>query len=164
MTDDITEKILNEIREKTDYPFIPMTDFDQNLKRQLEPNELLFNPTVYCDDKMQGIGIGKDFYDINMIEELKFLGQNSPLYRHFLRDILEKQLDCYQLACQWIALFEDLIWKYSISRTGVFTYYSGSPDGETVIPKLKREKKSLLQFVPEDLLYLGINHLIYFEK
>ena len=60
-----------------------MTDFDQNLKRQLEPNELLFNPTVYCDDKMQGIGIGKDFYDINMIEELKFLGQNSPLYRHF---------------------------------------------------------------------------------
>lgn len=164
LTNDITDKTLDTIRQKTNYPFLPVMNFNKSLKKQLEPTDLLFYPTAYFDDKMQGIGNGNEFYNVDMIEKLKFLGQNSSLYRYFLRNAIEKQLEQYNLACQWISLFKNLICKYSVSRVGIFTCYLNSIENETIFPKLEKERRSLLDFSPADLLNLELNHLIFFEK
>lgn len=161
LSTDCSEHNLDHFREKYNYKFIIINNA-RLYKDQLNPDEMLVEPTGLYDDSDTGIG-SYPYYKRNPEVEYKSVkDDNIELYKCFVNEAANRNRHYYENAVLWRKVIFEMKKEYRFSKVGIFYFGGYTTSEEMYFPILTRKVCNIDVLTPEDLMKIKENEILFF--
>lgn len=162
LSTDCSEQDLNHFREKYHYQFT-IKNNARLYKEQLNPDEMLIEPTGFYDDSDTGIGSYIYYKKDPQKVFLNIKAENMVVYNSFVKEFSDRNKHYMEDAVNWQKIIEEMKKKYQFAKVGIFYFGGYTATEEMYFPILTRNVCNIDALTPMRLMKIRENEILFFN-